>query len=143
MLVQLLHPDAILPSYKTAGAACFDLYSFMPSGSQVLKPGQIAMVGSGLKVQLEPETVLKLYIRSGLGAIGIHLANGTGIIDSDYRGEVKFLLQNSSQADFVIHNQERLVQGMIVDAPQHPIHRVLKVEETARGAAGFGSTGRT
>lgn len=139
--VKKMHPDAILPVYTTEGAACFDLHALADSVQQ--EDRCITRVRTGLSFEVPPGHVMRIYSRSGHGFNhGVRLSNCVGVIDSDYRGEVMVSLHHDYQSDLVVNRGDRVAQAVI-----EPIERVTFVEadelsETARGAAGFGSTGR-
>jgi len=130
----------LMPHYATAGAACFDIAAL--HGGRV-PVGQSAAFSTGLAFEVPPGFVLMIYSRSGHGfRHGLRLVNGTGVIDSDYRGEVKVMLHNDGQEGYTVTAGERIAQAMLVPAPQVQLVEVDVLSETARGAAGFGSTGK-
>lgn len=138
--IKKLHPDAILPTYATEGAACFDLHALhdaSPDGHGVM------LVRTGLSFEVPPGHVMRIYSRSGHGfKHGVRLSNCVGVIDSDYRGEVMVSLTHDRFSQLNVFSGDRVAQAVI-----EPIERVTFAEadelsETARGAAGFGSTGR-
>ena len=136
--------DLLLPAYETEGSAGMDLRAAVPEDQPMtLAPGARALVPTGLKIALEPGFEAQVRPRSGLALKhGITCLNSPGTIDSDYRGEVGVILINHGQEPFVIRRGERIAQMVIA---QHEQTRMLEVEaldETARGAGGFGSTGR-
>lgn len=106
----------------------------------LLKPGVVTLVSLGYKSEFSKENVLKLYVRSSVGLKGIVLANGTGIIDSDYRGEIFAALLNTTQKPIMIQHGDRIVQG-ILQKYERAIIEKGSINDTARGAGGFGSTG--
>jgi dUTP pyrophosphatase len=138
-----LHGDAILPTYASEGAACFDLYAITPYGIVDIPPGEATSVNTGLAVEVPPGWVLKVYSRSGHGfKHGIRLVNGVGIIDSDYRGELIVGLHNDrSDRVFEVRHGDRIAQAMLERAERVEIVEVDSLTETMRGAGGFGSTG--
>lgn len=136
-----LHPDAILPSYATAGAACFDLHAL--GGDIAIPPGSWVKLRTGLAVSLPPNLSMLIYSRSGHGFNhGIRLANCVGVIDSDYKGEILVKLHNDSLEPYRVANGERIAQGMLVETLQYPLMWVDDVGTSARGEGGFGSTGK-
>lgn len=157
--INLCHPDAELPTYATEGAACFDLRAVDINGYTLaehdvlqkagvfayiatINPGDQMQFRTGLKVEVPKGWVLKLYPRSGLSTNhGIVLANSVGIVDSDYRGEVKVVLRNRGKHPFSIRHGERIAQAMLEPAVRVKMVEVDKLSETARGEGGFGSTG--
>jgi dUTP pyrophosphatase len=137
-----LNKMASTPAYQTDGAACFDL-SFAGEEPVVLYPRNIQIVGTGLAFEVPTGHVLKVFVRSSMGfKHGVTLANGTGIIDSDYRGEIKLALINLGAANVLLHPGDRVAQAMLAPAPQAELLEVAALTSTARGAGGFGSTGR-
>lgn len=136
--IKRLHPDARMPLRATPGAACFDLHAV--EDRAIPGPG-ILSVPTGLAAEVPPGYALKLYSRSGHGKAGICLANGTGIIDSDYRGEIIVLLQSHYERDFFVAAGERIAQCMLERLVPTDLVEVGTLSETARGAGGFGSTG--
>lgn len=137
-----------MPQYSSEGAACFDLYS-ANTETLVIPPKTLVpvKVPLGIKVQVPDGWELKLYSRSGMSSKGIlSVVQGTGHIDSDYRGEVCALVYNSTANGYAIEPFSRICQGKIEPAPQYGLEEVNSVEDlstTARGEGGFGSTGQT
>ncbi len=131
--------DVELPEYKTNGSACFDLKA---SQSIVLKKKQVTQVPTGLKVEFPVDHVLLIFSRSGLASRGFLMANSVGVIDSDYRGEIKILLLNTTEDDFLISKGDRIAQGMLLKIDQATFNLVSELSNTYRGEGGFGSTGR-
>ena len=142
---RLPHAEGLpLPAYETPGSAGMDLRAAVAEEAPVtLAPGARALIPTGLRIALEPGFEAQVRPRSGLALKhGITCLNSPGTIDSDYRGEVGVILINHGQEPFVIRRGERIAQMVIA---QHEQTRMLEVEaldETARGAGGFGSTGR-
>lgn len=131
--------DVELPEYKTNGSACFDLKA---NQSIVLRRKQVTQVPTGLKVEFPSDHVLLVFSRSGLAARGFLMANSVGVIDSDYRGEIKILLLNTTEEDFLISNGDRIAQGMLLKIEKTTFNLVPELSNTYRGEGGFGSTGR-
>lgn len=128
------------PRYATDGAACFDLQAAV---SMRIPAGETILIPTGLAFQIPEGYKLDIYSRSGLSIKhDLALANGTGIIDSDYRGEVMVALYNRSENDRYVQNGDRIAQAMLVPVPKVYLIQVDKLESTERGAGGFGSTGR-
>ncbi len=141
--VKCLSETARLPVYATPGAAAADLCADLAQ-PLTLEAGQRALVPTGLALELPgPEYVALVFARSGLAVRqGIALSNGVGVIDSDYRGEVKVGLINQGGEAYTIQPGERIAQLMIAPVV---LARFLPCEElgsTDRGEGGFGSTGR-
>jgi len=139
--VMRIKPTARLPERKTAGSVGFDLSACLEAEISI-QPGETHKVGSGLAIALEPGYAAFIYARSGLGINhGIAPANCVGVIDSDYRGEVIVGLKNSSNTPYTIKNGDRIAQMVIAKCELPDVIPCENLEETARGAGGFGSTG--
>lgn len=141
-----LHPNAITPTYGSEGAACFDLHAILDNDvkADAILPGCSFVVRTGLAFEVPPGHVLQIFSRSGHGfKHGVRLANGTGIVDADYRGEVLVCLHNDNPDDaFVINNGDRIAQAMLMPVPRVTFHLVEQLSITERGAGGFGSSGK-
>lgn len=142
--IKKLHPEAIVPRYATAGAACFDLHAIIENdiGADGILPGHSYTFRTGLAVGIPDGWRMDVYSRSGHGfKYGVRLANGTGKIDSDYRGEVLVCLHNDGPDVFIVNHGDRIAQAEI--NPVHLAQFVLadELSDTARGEGGFGSTG--
>lgn len=136
--------DLPLPAYETGGSAGMDLRAAVAEDAPLtLAPGARALVPTGLKIALEPGFEAQVRPRSGLALKhGLTCLNSPGTIDSDYRGEVGVILINHGQDPFVIKRGERIAQMVIARYAQAGMIEVGGLDETARGAGGFGSTGR-
>lgn len=149
-MLKVLRTDerAQLPTYATDGAACFDLHALLPEGLDlvIIEPGEALTINTGLKFEIPHGYVMQVFSRSGHGfKHGVRLANCTGIIDSDYRGEVMVRLCNDCtwSADFFeVRHGDKIAQAMLVLLPKFDIIEVNELSDTERGAGGFGSTGR-
>ena len=144
-ILRLPHAEGLaLPAYETAGSAGMDLRAAVPEDAPMtLEPGARALVPTGLKIALEQGWEAQIRPRSGLALKhGISAPNTPGTIDSDYRGEVGVILINLGQEPFVIKRGERIAQMVIAAVAQATVVEVDTLDETARGAGGFGSTGR-
>jgi dUTP pyrophosphatase len=132
-----------LPHYATAGAAGLDLRACLDA-PLVLEPGVSELVHTGLAIHLgDPELAAVVLPRSGLGAKhGIVLGNLVGLIDSDYQGELMVSVWNRGRAAFTVQPLERIAQLVVVPVVQVELQIVDAFAESARGAGGFGSTGR-
>lgn len=140
--VKRVHPNAKLPVYATAGAAAADVCTISDS-TVVINPGCSAVFDTGLQFEVPVGYELKVYSRSGHGfKSGIRLANCTGILDSDYRGNLMVKLHNDSDTAFVVQPGERICQVQVSKATQHHFVEVDRLNATGRGEGGFGSTGR-
>src|SRR6476661_3379688 len=136
--------DLPLPAYETGGSAGMDLRAAVAEDAPLtLAPGARALVPTGLKIALEIGYEAQVRPRSGLALKhGLTCLNSPGTIDSDYRGEVGVILINHGQEPFVIKRGERIAQMVIARHEQASVVEVETLDETARGAGGFGSTGR-
>lgn len=142
MQYQILSPLAKPPVRATEGSAGFDLTAAIPTPSAI-PSGARALIPTGLAVALEPLTMGLVFARSGLATKhGIALSNGVGVIDSDYRGEVRVGLVNLSEEAYVIEPGERIAQLVVVPICTPIPVEVNELPETGRGEGGFGSTGR-
>jgi len=138
------YSDAIVPKYATEGAACFDLHAITERPVEILGPNETLVVRTGLAFEVPDGHVLMVFSRSGHGfKHGVRLVNGTGIIDSDYRGEVLIGLHNdSTHESFDVRTGDRVAQAMIVPIPRVTFHVVEQLSITERGAGGFCSSGK-
>lgn len=140
--VRRLHPAASLPEYATEGSMCFDLRVCEPGGDIVIHPGQRLMVNTGLAFEMPPGWGMNVYSRSGHGArFGVALANGTGKVDPDYRGEVYLCVSNNGSTSVTFKHGDRIAQAEPVLVHRAVFNDVQKLSDTERGAKGFGSTG--
>lgn len=134
-----IHENAKLPILSSEEAACSDLYSvediLIPSGKTVLVPTglQVAFIPKGYKIEI--------YCRSGMASKGMHIGNGVGQVDSDYRGEIKVIIFNSTDKDFSIKVGDRIAQIALEKVNPVKYEFVKAITETKRGSGGFGSTG--
>jgi dUTP pyrophosphatase len=132
------HP---LPAYETAASAGMDLRAYLPAGI-IMKPLERALVPTGLFIELPVGFEAQVRPRSGLAIKkGITVLNTPGTIDADYRGEIKVILVNLSNEDYVVNDGERIAQMIIAAHEQAEWIQVDVLEATSRGAGGFGSTG--
>ena len=140
--VKCLDARAQMPAYATAGAAAADLHAVLDA-PVTLAPGDRAMVPTGLAIQLPgPQWVALVFARSGLAVKhGLALSNGVGVIDSDYRGEIKVGLVNLGRESYTLQPGERVAQMMIAPVALAAFVPCEDLDETDRGAGGFGSTG--
>lgn len=142
MRFQKLDPAAILPTYATPGSAGADLYA-LPSGEPVIiPPGGTARIRTGLAAAVPMGYVGLVFARSGLACKqGLAPANKVGVIDSDYRGEWLIFLHNQSSEPRIIQPGDRVAQLVLTPVLTPQIVEVAELDETDRGAGGFGSTG--
>jgi len=131
--IRKLHKNAVIPTYATDGSGAFDL-------TAISKQGQV--YGTGLSVEVPKGHVLYIYGRSGLAFNeSIRLANCVGIVDSDYRGEIKVKLESDGYGHFPVSG-DRIAQGIILKVPHIEFEEVEELSDTQRGANGFGSSGK-
>lgn len=134
--------DNAMPAYETPNSAGMDLRAYLPDGEIVIKPMERVLVPTGLFMEIPVGYEGQVRPRSGLAIkSGISVLNSPGTIDADYRGEVKVILINLSNTDFVIKSGDRIAQLIIAKCEQTEIVEVESLSETERGAGGFGHTG--
>lgn len=132
-----------LPAYETAGAAGMDLKAYVPVSFN-LQPGQRILVPTGVFVAIPEGYEIQIRSRSGMAyKHGVIVLNSPGTIDSDYRGEIKLLLLNTSDQAYQINDGDRLGQMVLKKVEQIEWVPVEKLSDTERGAGGFGSTGKS
>jgi len=150
--IKLKHKNVILPTYATSGAGCFDVRAdtydkretlLSEDWSTTLGMNESITFGTGLFFEVPEGKVLLVFSRSGHGFNNsVRLANCVGIIDSDYRGELKVkLTKDNIFSMFVINKGDRIAQAMLVNSDQVQFEIVEELSETDRGAGGLGSTG--
>ena len=145
MIVQIMRlahgAELALPSYATEGAAGMDLRS---AEFITIKPHARALVATGIAIALPLGFEAQVRPRSGLAVKhGVTVLNAPGTIDCDYRGEIKVPLINHGDEDFVIARGDRIAQMVIAPAPQVTFKEVSSLDDTLRGAGGFGSSGKS
>jgi dUTP pyrophosphatase len=131
--------DLPLPVYMTEGAAGMDLHAAVEDNTQLM-PGQIMAVPTGIKISMPQGYEAQLRPRSGLALKGISMPNAPGTIDADYRGEIKAILINLSNETFYIERGMRIAQMVINRIERVKFEETDELDETPRGAGGFGST---
>ena len=141
--IMRLRPEAILPERQTPGSAGYDLSACLTE-DLVIEPGDCVPVPTGIALCPDrKDVVLLVYARSGLATKhGVSMANGVGVIDSDYRGEIGVGLVNLGSEPYTVQPGDRIAQLMVVPVVQPTLTVVDTLDETERGAGGFGSTGR-
>lgn len=137
-----LRENAVVPRRATPGSAGLDLSACLERPLAIPAGGR-ALIPTGLAIALPgPEYVALLFARSSLGVKrSLMLTNGVGVIDSDYRGEIHIGVYNFTNVPCIVENGERLAQLVVVPVPALPVREVETLDETERGAGGFGSTG--
>ena len=135
--------DNNLPAYETASSAGMDLRAYLPEGPITLEPMQRMLIPTGLYMEIPEGYEGQVRPRSGLAIkSGITVLNTPGTIDADYRGEVKIILINLSDSDFVINSGDRVAQIVFAKCEQMEVVNVETLSDTERGAGGFGHTGK-
>ena len=134
--------DSILPEYKTEHSAGMDIYSSNEE-EIIIKPGEVGKVPTDLKIEIPEGFFVAIYPRSSTGVKRqLMLANSTGIIDSDYRGEIKLFFYNFGKNEQVIKKNERLAQMVVQPYEKVEVKKVDELCESERGEGGIGSTGK-
>ena len=142
VLIKKLDPKAELPTYKTEGASGMDLMAFIQEPI-TLKPKSSCLVPTGIAVAFSSDFEIQIRPRSGLAAKNnISVLNTPGTIDSDYRGEIKVILFNHGESDFLINNKDRIAQMILNPVIKMDLEETDDLPETIRGEGGFGSTGK-
>ena len=142
VLIKKLSPEVKLPSYKTSGASGMDLMAFINSRITV-KPETSCLVPTGISMAFSEDYEVQIRPRSGLAAKNnISKLNTPGTIDSDYRGEIKIIIYNHSDIDFLINNKDRIAQMVLTPVIKMELEETHELPETIRGDGGFGSTGK-
>lgn len=140
--VKKLRENAMLPTYGSAEAAGADLYACLEE-TVFLQPGETAWIPTGIALEVPKGCAGLVYARSSMGAKrGLAPANKVGVIDSDYRGEIRVVLLNHSKQPQSIEHGERVAQFLITPVLTPAYVEVEELSETTRGAGGFGSTGK-
>lgn len=139
LLIELINEKAIIPSAAYQGDAGFDLHSI---DNITIKPGEIKLIHTGIKIQLSPDTEAQIRPRSGLALnYGITVLNSPGTIDEGYRGEIGVILINHGSHEFLVTEGMKIAQMVIKPVIKVNIKKVNKLCDSERGAKGFGSTG--
>ena len=142
ILIKKLNPAVKLPEYKTDGASGMDLISFLEESINV-KPKTSSLVPTGLAVAFLDDYEIQIRPRSGLAAKNnISVLNTPGTIDSDYRGEIKVIIYNHGNNDFIINNGDRIAQMVLAPVIKIELEEVNDLPKSLRGEGGFGSTGK-
>ena len=142
VLIKKLDTTVELPAYKTDGASGMDLMAFIKEPI-TLKPNSSCLIPTGLSVAFSKDFEIQIRPRSGLAAKNsIGILNTPGTIDSDYRGELKVILFNHGNNDFLINNKDRIAQMILTPVVKMNLEETDNLPETIRGEGGFGSTGK-
>ena len=142
VLIKKLNPEAKLPSYKTKGSSGMDLMALVEE-KIIVKPNSSELIPTGLSIAIPEDLEIQIRPRSGLAAKhSITVLNTPGTIDSDYRGELKIILYNHSNKDFIVNKNDRVAQMVLIPVLKVDFEEVEELPETLRGSGGFGSTGK-
>ncbi len=147
LLIKKLNPLAQVPKRQTQQSAGYDLYACFEnqSDSIKIKSGETKIIPTGISLELEQDNlpaVLLIYARSSVATkLGLAPANCVGVVDSDYRGEIKVALYNHSQNNQIINHGDRIAQLVITPIVTPEVEQVFELSDTDRGNGGFGSTG--
>ena len=142
VLIKKLNPLVEIPTYKTSGASGMDLMAFIKEPIN-LKTQTSCLVPTGISVAFPGNFEIQIRPRSGLAAkSNISVLNTPGTIDSDYRGEIKVILYNHGNSDFLINNKDRIAQMILTPVIKMNLEETDTLPETVRGEDGFGSTGK-
>ncbi len=142
VLIKKLNPKVNLPSYKTDGSSGMDLMAFTEEPI-VIRPNSSSLIPTGLSIAIPVDTEVQIRPRSGLAAkSSISVLNTPGTIDSDYRGELKVILFNHGKSDFIVNNNDRIAQAVLMPVLKIHFEEVDDLPDTMRGSGGFGSTGK-
>ena len=142
VLIKKLFPEVKLPSYKTSGASGMDLIAFIKS-SITIKAKTSCLIPTGLSMAFSEDYEIQIRPRSGLAVKhNISVLNTPGTIDSDYRGEIKVIIYNHGNIDFIVNNGDRIAQMILTPVMKMELQEADKLPETVRGKGGFGSTGK-
>ncbi|MDC3030568.1 dUTP diphosphatase [Candidatus Pelagibacter sp.] len=141
ILIKKLNPAVKLPEYKTTGASGMDLIAFIEKPISV-KSKTSSLIPTGLSLAFQEKYEIQIRPRSGLAAKNnITVLNTPGTIDSDYRGEIKVIIYNHGDDDFIINNGDRIAQMVLCPIIKIELEEVRDLPKTIRGKGGFGSTG--
>ena len=142
VLIKKLNSKVQLPKYKTDGSSGMDLMAYLESPVN-LKPQESELIPTGISIAIPEDTEVQIRPRSGLAAkSNISVLNTPGTIDSDYRGEIKIILFNHGKEDFVVNNNDRIAQMILMPIVKAEFEEVENLPKTLRGSGGFGSTGK-
>ena len=142
VLIKRLSPEVELPSYKTQGASGVDLMAYIRS-TIIIKPKTSCLIPTGLSVAFSEDYEIQIRPRSGLAAKNnISVLNTPGTIDSDFRGELKIILFNHGNENFIINKNDRVAQMILNPTIKMELKETDELPETIRGEGGFGSTGK-
>ena len=142
VLIKKLFPEVKLPTYKTSGASGMDLMAFIKLPITI-KPKTSCLIPTGISMAFAEDYEIQIRPRSGLAVKNnISVLSSPGTIDSDYRGEIKVIIYNHGNKDFVINNNDRIAQMILTPVVKMEFEETDKLPQTMRGKGGFGSTGK-
>ena len=142
ILIKKLNSKVKIPSYKTDGSSGMDLMAFIDKPVTIL-PQKSELIPTGLSIAIPNNTEVQIRPRSGLAVKNnISVLNTPGTVDSDYRGEIKVILYNHGNKEFIVNNEDRIAQMVLVPLIKANFEEVENLPETIRGEGGFGSTGK-
>ena len=142
VLVKKLNSKVKLPEYKTEGSSGMDLMAFIDTPIKIL-PNTLEIIPTGLYIAIPEDLEIQIRPRSGLAAkFKIAVLHTPGTIDSDYRGEIKIILFNHGNKEFIVNNNDRIAQMVLTPIIKMVLEEVDQLPETLRGSGGFGSTGK-
>jgi|TARA_B100000929_G_scaffold9391_1_gene7948 dUTP pyrophosphatase len=142
ILIKKLNSKVKLPSYKTDGSSGMDLMAFLDKPISIL-PQKSELIPTGLSIAIPDNTEVQIRPRSGLAVKNnISVLNTPGTVDSDYRGELKVILYNHGDKEFIVNNEDRIAQMVLMPIIKANFEVVENLPETIRGKGGFGSTGK-
>ena len=142
VLIKKLDPLVKLPEYKTSGASGLDLMAFTKKTIEI-KPKTSSLIPTGLSVAFSENYEIQIRPRSGLAAKkNITVLNTPGTIDSDYRGEIKVIIYNHGDENFLVNNGDRIAQMILAPVVKMELEEINNLPESIRGKGGFGSTGK-
>ena len=142
VLIRRLDSSVKLPEYKTGGASGMDLRAFIKE-PKIIRSKNSSIIPTGISVAISKKYEIQIRPRSGLAAKNnISVLNTPGTIDSDYRGEIKVIIYNHGQENFVVNNGDRIAQMVLVPVVKMELEETNNLPETVRGDGGIGSTGK-
>ena len=142
ILIKKINSKIKLPKYKTDGSSGMDLMAHLDKPI-IIKPKKSELIPTGLFIAIPENTEVQIRPRSGLAVKNnISVLNTPGTIDSDYRGELKVILYNHGDKEFIINNEDRIAQMVLVPIIKASFEEVENLPKTIRGEGGFGSTGK-
>ena len=142
VLVKRLNSKVKLPEYKTSGSSGMDLMACLDSPIKIA-PNSLKLIPTGLSIAIPEDLEIQIRPRSGLAIKNnISVLNTPGTIDSDYRGEIKIILFNHGNNEFIINNGDRIAQMILLPINKIDLEEVTNLPDTNRGKGGFGSTGK-